>query len=182
MLWRRLDAPGHDACTWAVGAKGRRLRGSAVFSHALGPARLTYTISYDAQWNVRSGRVIGSIGARKRDWRITQSTGDWTLNGAACPALSGLEHLDYSFTPATNFSQLRRVPPTVGESVSLPAVWLNLDDGSLSVLPQTYQRRSASTVWYDAPTTGYSGLLEVAANGFVAHYPALWRAEVAQPS
>ena len=108
---------------------------------------------------------------------IINTVAGWALNGTPHPALAALEHLDYSFTPATNYSQLRQVPAALGASVSLPAAWIDLEDGSFKALAQTYTRRDAGTVWYESSKTGYSGLLDVASHGFVAHYPALWQAE-----
>ena len=43
-------------------------------------------------------------------------------------------------------------------------------------LPQRYERRSATTYWYESPTAGYAELLELAPSGFVSRYPGLWEA------
>ena len=65
MLWRRLDAPGHDACRLWVTANGWELTGTAVCRHDAGPACLDYEIEGDAQWRTRSGRVRGWVGSRE---------------------------------------------------------------------------------------------------------------------
>ena len=49
-------------------------------------------------------------------------------------------------------------------------------DGVLQALPQRYERRSATTYWYESPTAGYAELLELAPSGFVRRYPGLWEA------
>ena len=99
----------------------------------------------------------------------------WRLNGLAVPGLSHLLDLDLSFTPATNLLQLKRAALRVGGSASLPAAWLNLDDESLTELPQRYRRLTQSTYAYAAPTVPYQSVLELGEDGFVTSYPGLWR-------
>jgi len=85
--------------------------------------------------------------------------------------------LDLGFTPATNLSQLRRIALAEGQAADVPVAWLDVATGSLVALPQRYERRTASTYWYEAPSVGYADLLEVAPSGFVRRYPGLWEAE-----
>ncbi|MDQ6869318.1 MAG: hypothetical protein M3178_13370 [Pseudomonadota bacterium] len=39
--------------------------------------------------------------------------------------------------------------------------------------------RRPATFWYEAPSVGYEGLLELAPDGFIRRYPNLWEAEPA---
>ena len=82
-----------------------------------------------------------------------------------------------SFTPATNLLQLRRVSISKNEPVQLPVAWLDIDTGKLTELQQTYELRAEMRVWYEAPSVGYRGLLELEPNGFIRRYPNLWEAE-----
>jgi hypothetical protein len=85
--------------------------------------------------------------------------------------------LDFGFTPATNLLQLQRVALAVGQVADVPVAWLDVSAGTLTVLPQRYERRSATTYWYESPSANYEGLLEVAPTGFIRRYPGLWEAE-----
>jgi hypothetical protein len=58
----------------------------------------------------------------------------------------------------------------------VPVAWIDAPDGVLQALPQRYERRSATTYWYESPTVGYAELLELAPSGFVRRYPGLWEA------
>jgi hypothetical protein len=98
------------------------------------------------------------------------------VNGAAVPGLEAYVDLDLGFTPATNLTQLRRVALAPGESAEVPVAWIDAPDGVLQALPQRYERRSATTYWYESPTAGYAELLELAPGGFVRRYPGLWEA------
>lgn len=177
MLWRRLDAPGHDACRLDETDAGWGLQGTAVFRHDGLPVRLAYDIVCDPAWHTLHGQVEGWIGARPVALEITRTdAGGWALNGSA---VSDVEHsvdLDLGFTPATNVIPLRRLALAVGQAAEAPAAWLDVFAGTLATLPQRYERRSNATYWYEAPTVGYAALLEVDATGFVVQFPRLWEA------
>lgn len=179
ILWRRLDAPGHDACRVDRDGSGWRLEGTAVFRHDDGePARFDYGVACDSSWRSLRGEVAGWLGARRVALTIERSpAGVWALDGAAVPGLERCVDLDLGFTPATNLLPLRRLALAEGEAAEAPAVWLDVAGGTLAELPQRYERRGAATYWYEAPTAGYAGLLEVTADGFVRRYPGLWEME-----
>ena len=178
VLWRRLDTPGHDACRLAPHDAGWSLDGAAVFRHEGVPARLAYHLACDLAWRTQWGRVRGWIGPRAVDWHVVRGAdGTWTLDDALVPGLESYVDLDLGFTPATNLSQLRRVALAEGQAADVPVAWLDVATGSLVGLPQRYERRTAATYWYEAPSVGYADLLEVAPSGFVRRYPGLWEAE-----
>jgi hypothetical protein len=174
ILWQRLDVPGHDVCRIEQSGDGWRISGTAVFLHLGLPACLSYALDCGASWRAVFGEVEGWIDATVVKLRITRdAAGRWSVNGIS----SDLDciDLDFGFTPATNVAPLRRLNLAVGDAAEAPAAWLDVTSGALSLLPQRYARRSGSTYWYEAPSTGYAALLEAdAATGFVRRYPALW--------
>jgi hypothetical protein len=178
ILWRRLDVPGHDACALEETGEGWRLHGSAAFLEAGTPASLSYEVFCDAAWKTLAGTVRGWVGSETVDFEVARETdGTWTVNGERVADLEGCVDLDLGFTPATNLSQIRRIGLEVGEGTALPVAWLDLPAGTLEVLHQRYERRSAGAYWYEAPRFAYAALLEVSPEGFVLRYPELWEAE-----
>lgn len=179
VLWRRLDTPGHDACRLErVDGGGWQLDGTAVFLHDGTPARLHYRVACDPAWISRRGRVSGWLGARSVDLDIARVVGGgWTLDGAAMPGLEGCVDLDLGFTPATNLLALQRLALADGDAADAPAAWLDVWAGALQALAQRYTRRGEATYWYEAPSVGYAGLLDVTPTGFVRRYPGLWEME-----
>jgi uncharacterized protein len=178
ILWRRLDAPGHDACRLEASEAGWRLDGTAVFREDRVPARLTYCVACDEEWRTEQGQVHGWIGRQSVEFIIARTSGGvWTLNGDAVPGLEGCMDLDFGFTPATNLLQLRRIGLAEGQAADVPVAWFDVSGGSLTVLPQRYERRSGSAYWYESRTANYQGLLEVASTGFIRKYPGLWEEE-----
>jgi uncharacterized protein len=178
ILWRRLDAPGHDACRLEPEPHGCLLYGTAVFHHDLGPACLSYRVLCDADWRTREGQVAGWVGAQKIDVFVSRRpSGVWSLNGIYVQDLDRCVDLDLGFTPATNFLQLRRMSLKVGESADIPVAWLDVPASGLEVLHQHYERRTDNTYWYESPRFDYRALLETDSVGFIRLYPGLWDAE-----
>jgi len=178
ILWRRLDTPGHDACGLQGNEAGWRLDGTAVFHDSGAPAVLDYWLACDLAWRTQRGGVRGWLGERSVELVIERTAeGVWTLNDAVVPDLERCVDLDFGFTPATNLPQLRRAALAVGQSADVPAAWLDVSAGTLTILPQRYERRTWTTYWYEAPSVGYADTLEVGPTGFIHLYPGLWEAE-----
>jgi hypothetical protein len=178
VLWRRLDTPGHDACSLVETVGGWRLEGTAVFRQGGAPSRLSYQATCDRAWRSQQGKVRGWLGQHSIDLGVERAAqGLWALNGEVVPGLEGCLDLDFGFTPATNLFQLRRLALAEGVAADAPAAWLDVSAGTLVVLPQRYERRSATTYWYEAPSVDYAGLLEVDSVGFIRRYPDLWEIE-----
>jgi uncharacterized protein len=177
-LWRRLDVPGHDACLLRNGDTAWELQGTAVFRHESVPAQLTYRVACDRAWRTAAGDVRGWLGMQPVQFAIARTeAGPWTLNGVVVPGLERYIDLDLGFTPATNLLQLRRLALADGQAAEAPVAWLDVAVGTLTVLPQRYERRGDATYWYEAPSVPYTGLLEVTPTGFIRRYPDLWEME-----
>lgn len=152
------------------------LEGKTVFRHSGQAAQLSYRVACDEHFHSQEGRASGFVGERPIEIVIARHANGWLLNGALA-GLAECVDLDFGFTPATNLFQLRRLALGVGQAGAAPAAWLDLDSLALEHLDQTYERRSPTSYWYDAPRFDYHALLEVAENGFVRRYPSLWEAE-----
>jgi hypothetical protein len=178
ILWRCLEAAGHDACRLVQRDGGWRLEGAAVFRNEGVPGCLAYEVDCDSAWRTRAGVVHGWVGARSLDFWIARTPDDiWTLNGQIVSRLDRCVDLDLGFTPATNLFQLRRVALQVGQAADVPVAWLDVAAGTLNTLHQRYERRTAEVYWYEAPRFDYFAHLRVNAAGFVKEYPNLWEAE-----
>jgi hypothetical protein len=173
--WIRLDRPGRDAALLQPTQGGWLLRGAAAFDHDGGSATVAYQVEVDARWRTKRGLISGFLGDQTIQHEIQRDRAGWRLNGARVEGLEHLVDLDYGFTPATNVLQLSRLALKLGQQAEVPAAWFDLDSASLVELPQTYERRSETSYWYEAPTVPYRALLEIAPNGFVRSYPDLWR-------
>ncbi|MBV8794635.1 MAG: putative glycolipid-binding domain-containing protein [Hyphomicrobiales bacterium] len=173
--WMRLDRPGRDAALLEPSGGGWLLRGAAAFDHDGGSAAVAYQVEVDARWTTQRGVIGGFLGDQAIVHEIQRDDAGWRLDGRRVDGLEPLVDLDYGFTPATNVLQLSRIALEIGQRADVPVVWFDLDSASLIELPQSYERRSDMSYWYEAPTVPYRALLEIAPNGFVRSYPGLWR-------
>lgn len=176
--WRRLEFPGHDAARLSRDGDGWRLTGAGASFTDAGPTALVYEVLCAADWTCRAARIHGFAGERTVDWRIQRSDGGWAFDGAPVPAVAHCVDLDFGFTPATNVTQIRRIALADGGRAQFDVAWLDVGSGALTALPQVYERRSATAYAYEAPTFGYTAVLQLLApEGFVRTYPDLWEAE-----
>jgi len=182
-FWRRIGGgTGSDVCRVYQRADGGwDLRGMAVFHDEGLACDLGYAVRVDAQWVTQSAQVHGHCGERLVDlhfhpdadgrWRTGQGGGpdaDTGISASACP------DMDLNFSPATNLIAIRRMALQVGQEAQAPAAWLSFPDLRLQELPQVYRRLDAVRYQYDAPTVGYSGVLQVCESGAVVEYPELF--------
>jgi hypothetical protein len=178
ILWRRLDANGHDACRLIEIEHGWRLEGATIFHHESEPTFIRYQVDSDEIWRTESSLVYGWIGTQSFEFRIMRSSNNvWMLNGKIVPEVAGCVDLDLGFTPATNLFQLRRLALVTGQSADARVAWFDLPGDTLQSLHQRYERRSVDTYWYESPQFHYSAILQVNELGFVEKYPTLWEAE-----
>jgi hypothetical protein len=173
--WIRLDRPGRDAALLEARAGGWLLRGAAAFDHELGPVAVAYEVQVNSRLETTRGVLSGFVGEATVRREVLRDEQGWRLDGVKVDGLERLVDLDYGFTPATNVLQLMRMALAPGGKTDLPVAWFDLDSAALTELPQSYERRSESSYWYEAPSVPYRALLEIAPNGFVRSYPGLWR-------
>jgi uncharacterized protein len=174
ILWRRLDTPGHDSCIFFRVESGWRLEGTAVFRQQHLPVILAYQVECDASWGTRRGWVRGRLGATPVEFTFSVANHLWRLNDRAVAGLEGCRDLDLGFTPATNLLPIRRLALANGQSGDAPAAWFNVSEGTLTELPQRYEKRSDLAYGYEAPTLKYAAQLDVTPSGLVRRYPGLW--------
>ena len=178
ILWRRIDLPGHDACSLWVTQSGWRLTGTAIFALDAQPCHLAYEVNCDTTWRTRSANVMGCIGRQALALTIVAMPGErWEFNGNDQPKVAGCIDVDLGFTPATNLIALRRLALGVGDEFDAPAAYLYFPELKLARLEQRYHRVTLDKYDYRSPSFDYAATLQVSDVGFVTHYPGLWELE-----
>ena len=178
IIWRRLDAPGHESARLFLNASRWHLTGTAVFVHDKQPCRLDYVLECDSQWQTSSGKIAGWIGDEVIEVEISvDSAGRWWLNGEQCPEVTGCIDLDLNFSPLTNLLPIRRLNLAVGQEAGVRAAWLRFPSFKFEPLEQIYRRIDASTYRYESAGGRFVAELEVNELGLVTHYPNFWRVE-----
>ena len=178
VLWRRLDAPGHDAARLVHHPPFWQLGGTAVFAEERRTCRLEYHIVCDAGWRTLHGRVSGWVGPDPVKVELyTDTARRWTINGHAVPPVAGCVDLDLAFTPATNLIPIRRLALNQGERAEVRSAWLRFPELTLEPLVQIYARTGELTYHYESSGGEFTADLEIGPAGFVLRYPPLWEGE-----
>lgn len=178
ILWRRLDAPGHDSARLFFHDSQWHLTGTAVFIEAQQPCRLDYRVVCDETWQTVSGAVSGWFGNRAINIEIQiDGARRWQLNESDCPAVRDCIDLDLAFTPSTNLLPIRRLKLPIGQAADVRAAWLSFPSLALEPLDQVYRRKDTAIYAYESDGSRFSTELQVNSAGFVTLYPSLWQAE-----
>jgi uncharacterized protein len=186
ILWRRLDAPGHEFAQLFFEDAVWRLTGTAIFAFdnkqqglrqgpQRRPARLDYLVECGADWQTRSARVSGWVGDETISIEISVDESQrWRLNGVEVPDVEGCVDIDLSFSPSTNLLPIRRLRLNVGDEIAATAAWLRFPNFKLEPLDQSYRRVSNSGYRYESAAGKFVAQLSVNEAGFVTGYPNLW--------
>jgi hypothetical protein len=174
IIWRKIDTPGHDACSLYQNAFGWAICGTAVYLFNNTPALANYLVTCDTSWQFLHGKINGFVESKAFEFTISRKNGLWTLNAVPVSGIETCIDLDLGFTPATNLIQLKRLCLPLNKKAEVPVAWIDISEGALKLLPQSYERKNEISYWYTAPSAGYSGLLEIDSTGFICNYPGLW--------
>ena len=169
--WRRLDLPGRDACWLERDGDRWTLYGAALFAHERGPVFVDYNISYDRNWHTEAAHLRGRIGSALFEHHIKRDGPEWIVDNQLPVTMGEATQIDFGFTPATNYAQLKRLAPGGADIV---VAWFDIGEKSLTALPQIYLPASGNKIDYQSPLHKYAASLTIATNGFIADYPGLW--------
>jgi uncharacterized protein len=176
-FWRALYTAGHDAACLTETTEGWSLEGAAVYLKDGATAALSYHLSLAPTWETMTGSIRGRLGGAEVRHDIQRDDKGWLLNGRRQAGLEGVVDLDFGFTPATNFAQLKRMNLGIGSKAEISVAWMDVDSVGLEPLPQIYERLGQDTYDYNSPQGPYRAILELQSTGFVRLYPGLWQAD-----
>ncbi|HEX4892050.1 MAG TPA: putative glycolipid-binding domain-containing protein [Hyphomicrobiaceae bacterium] len=86
--------------------------------------------------------------------------------------------IEFGFTPATDYPQLRRMAMEIRQSKRITVAWMDVNSGELEPLPQNHHRAAAGAFDYESPQGPYEARLQIAPSGFVCVRPELWEMEL----
>ena len=176
-FWKALYTVGHDAACLTQIENGWVLEGTAVYLKDAAPAALNYRLNLASDWSTSAGCIKGRVGNSQVNHDIRRDGDGWLLNGKRQRGLEGVVDLDFGFTPATNYAQLRRMALPVGGNAEFSVAWMDVESASLKPLSQIYVRISDRAYDYNSPQGPYKATLQLEENGFVSMYPDLWQAD-----
>ena len=129
-------------------------------------------------WIDADGTITGWMDATPVELVIAAGPSrQWTIDGQACPEVSGCADVDLSFTPATNLLPIRRLALGIGARAAVRSAWLRFPALTLEPLDQVYERVGNSQYHYESDHGSFTATLDVSATGLVTRYSGLWEEE-----
>ncbi|MFW0788359.1 putative glycolipid-binding domain-containing protein [Gordonia sp. CPCC 205333] len=144
-------------------------------------AGITFSVSYDIvvdeRWSTRSADINTTL--RDESWTLTvwsDGDGEWTVDGAARPDLSGCVDIDLEASVVTNTFPVHRISAAPGIHRT-PAVYVSAISPTVGVLDQTYtfggSDADGAVYDYAAPSFDFAARLRYDQTGLVVDYPGL---------
>ena len=175
--WRHVgDRIGVEVAFFSALDQGWRIDGtcSAVEGGIAWVCR--YVIEIDSWSRTRRAEVVGqsASGVQRRVLEADQD-GQWLVDGAADPELSGCLDVDLAASAMTNTFPIHRLNLADGVERDAPAAYVTVDDLAVSRLPQTYGRlpdvADGPRFDYHSPTHQFRATLSFDASGLILDYP-----------
>lgn len=169
------DLAGAERCRMDSDAMGWFLTGVVVATYELAPIDVLYEVAVGDDWATRLVSVVVDRLTHARRVRLDRGAdGNWTVDGAAAPALDGCIDVDLGITPATNTLPIRRLGLEVGSEREIAVAWVKFPGLRVQRAVQTYTR-IADNVWRYTSGT-FAADLSVDGDGLVVRYgDDLWR-------
>lgn len=133
-----------------------------------------YVIDVDEAWRTRSARITGRAGGEPTVRVIeADGVGNWRIDGAEAPHLSGCLDLDLEASAMTNTFPVHRLSFPAGREVAAPAAYVRAVGLAVERLDQTYTLAGDRQYDYAAPVFDFSCRLVYDPHGLVLDYPGI---------
>ena len=142
------------------------------------PFRLTYRLRWDEGRLLRSAEMEARKGSQVRTLSLrVDGAGHWKgKDGEPLKHLDGCVDIDIWPTPLTNSFPIWRSQLKVGERREFHMAWVSAPDLTVEAKPQAYTRLEEHLYRFESlDGTGFEAMLPVDDEGFVLHYPELFK-------
>lgn len=175
VVWRSVIDGSLDRCVLRIEASGTVLEGEVLILVEGDPARATYRVECNADWETRAVHATWQQGTSVREIRLqVDEQRRWWQGGRELAELRGCIDVDLGITPATNTLPIRRLDLGEGRAASVTAAWVLFPELKFEVLPQTYTRLAEDRYRYESDLGRFTAELTVDDQGLVIYYENGW--------
>jgi uncharacterized protein len=149
-----------------------------AFDEAGRPFRLSYRLSWDDAWRLRTARLDVAAHALSRSLELAaDGEGNWRDgSGRVRTDLGGCRDIDIWPTPFTNTFPIRREPMAVGERREFAMAWASAPELTVRRMRQAYTRLADRAYLYESlDGSGFTAQLSVDADDIVLDYEGVFR-------
>ena len=183
LTWAAMEWPGLEHVIASYGPAGFTADSWLILISEAGPARVSYRLACDRQWQVTTLDVRVTDATSDRTLALTHDgAGHWHADGRRRPDLDGCVDVDINRSPLTNTMPIRRMGNAdKGVAYDLVVAYVELPELTVRPVGQRYTLVDADRPVYRYESGSYRADLPVDGDGFVIDYPGLW-SRVAQPA
>lgn len=175
MAWMALQWQGLEHVIASYGSAGFRADSWLILADEAGPARVSYQLSCDTQWQVTALAIRVTDASSDRRLALRRApAGHWQADGdRLLPDLHGCTDVDINRSPLTNTLPIRRL--SIGAPRDIDVVYVSVPELTVRPVRQRYTLLSADRPVYRYESGSFSADLPVDDDGIVIDYPGLWR-------
>ncbi|HZO53573.1 MAG TPA: putative glycolipid-binding domain-containing protein [Bryobacteraceae bacterium] len=136
LFWRRTDVEGLERLELTIEPAGVTAISTVICLEG-GGFRLDHRWRLNPEWRAQSVTVERWNSKGYRLLRVERAGEGWRVDGMARPDLEGVQEPDLSVTPFCNTLPIRRMPETLGASLTLDTAFI---DGVAMTVTRSRQR------------------------------------------
>ena len=149
-----------------------------AFDDVMGPFRLSYRLTWDEEWRVRTAELIAATHDTTRLLTLhTDGHGHWRYDdGRPIAELDGCLDIDIWPTPFTSSLPIMRKRMMIGERQEFHVAWVSAPDLTVHRQLQAYTRLADGHYLFESlDGSGFKAELPLDEEGIVKDYPSLFK-------
>lgn len=175
VVWAALQWPGLEHVIASYGPGGFRADSWLILVSEAGPARVSYQLTCDSQWQVTALAIRVTDALSDRTLALTrEAAGHWQADGnRPLPDLHGCIDVDINRSPLTNTLPIRRLG--ISAPCDIEVAYVSVPELTVRPVRQRYTLLPADRPAYRYESSSFAADLPVDGDGIVLDYPGLWR-------
>jgi uncharacterized protein len=175
VAWMALQWQGFEHVIASYGPAGFRADSWLMLVSEAGPARVSYQLACDSQWQVTELAIRVTDASSDRTLALRREDGGcWQAEGnGSLPDLQGCTDVDINRSPLTNTLPIRRLG--IGASSDIDVVYVSVPELTVRPVRQRYTLLPGERPVYRYESGSFSADLLVDGDAIVIDYPGLWR-------
>lgn len=178
VAWMAVQWPGFEHVIASYGPAGFRADSWLILASEAGPARVSYQLTCDSQWQVTALAIRVTGASPDRTLALTRdAAGHWQADGSRpLPDLHGCIDVDINRTPLTNTLPIRRLGAAgIDTPREVDVVYVSVPELTVRPVRQRYTLLDADRPVWRYESGSFGADLPVDRDGLVIDYPGLWR-------
>lgn len=134
-----------------------------------------YQVVTTSNWEARFFDIRCQEGHRFFQLSGHKLNEQWIIDEQEYPQFKDCLDIEIAVTPFTNTLPISRLKLEIGESISIPVLYINPLEEQFTLVQQAYTKLAENTYHYRNIWSDFEATITVDADGFVVEYPGLFK-------